>query len=97
MPGSGCNAFSISSNANVEALLSPPGVVGRLRKDVPDTADADRECRVVVRDISSASSPLSYRSVRKNWVFPVRKARNSLDSAPVLLALIASCLIQISN
>lgn len=68
VPRSGCNALSIPSNANVEALLTPPGVVGRLRKDVPDTADADRECRVVVRDISSASSPLSYRSVRKMGV-----------------------------
>lgn len=35
------------SNVIVEALLSPPGVVGRLRNDVPDTAEGDRECRVV--------------------------------------------------
>jgi hypothetical protein len=44
------------SNANVEALLTPLGVAGRLRKDEPDTADADRECRVGVRDISSVSA-----------------------------------------
>lgn len=56
MPRSGCNALSMFSNANVEALLTPLGVAGRLRKDEPDTADADRECRVVVRDISSVSA-----------------------------------------
>jgi hypothetical protein len=47
VPGSGCRASSVFSNVIVDALLSPPGVVGRLSRDVPDTAEGDLECRVV--------------------------------------------------
>jgi hypothetical protein len=36
----------------VDALLNPPGVVGILSNEVPETAESDLECRVVEGDIS---------------------------------------------
>ena len=40
------------SKVIVDALLIPPGVVGRLNSDEPETAEADLECLVVEGDIS---------------------------------------------
>lgn len=41
----------------VEALLNPPGVVGKLSNDEPETAEGDLECRVVEGVISSSFLP----------------------------------------